>query len=226
MQRCSACLKEAHRASSLARASLPPSRVALKKQRLAQDRRHRRRLERFGDQECRLRTLTSQEAFRIGGDENDRHFEGPQHFVDRIEPGAAVGKLNIGENNPGPLCFSKRHGFGVGARNAQHTVAETLHQSFEIERDERFVLNDQNVGGDLGCKFATGFLDKFAQLRCIDIQDLGGVVFRQPLKGDQEKGLTRLRRDLRQMALDRLVGLPPDGLPFSATEFQIFVKSR
>src|SRR5215470_9297404 len=49
----------------LARAPLPPSRVAFEKEGLAEDRRYSRRLERFSDQKGRLRTLASQEAFRI-----------------------------------------------------------------------------------------------------------------------------------------------------------------
>ena len=136
---------------------------------------------------------------KITGTSNDA-----QHFVDRVEPGAAVGELNVGENDAGPLCFCERHRLGVGARDAEHPMAEAFHQSLEIERDEGLVLDDQHVGGDLGGEFAAGFLDQFAQLRRIDIQHLGGVVFRQPFKRDQQEGLARLRRNLGEMALDRL----------------------
>ena len=75
---------------------------------------------------------------------------------------------------------------------------------FEIECDEGFVLYNQNVSGDLSCELAAGFLDKIAQRRSVDIQNLCGIIFRQAFESDQQEGLARFRRDLRKMALDRL----------------------
>ena len=94
----------------------------------------------------------------------------------------------------------------MGARDAEHAVAEPFHQTLEVERDEGFVFDDQHVGGDFGGEFAAGILDQFAQLRHVDIQHLGGVVFRKPFQRHQQKGLARHRRDLREMPFDRLVG--------------------
>ena len=78
-------------------------------------------------------------------------------------------------------------------------MAEAFDQAFEIQRDEGLVLDDQHVGGDLGGKLAAGFLDQFAQLRHVDIEDLGGVVLRKPFQRDQQEGLARQRRDLGEM---------------------------
>ena len=97
--------------SSLARASLAPPCVALKEQCLAQYRRHRGRLEWFGNEERRLWPLASQETLRIGGNEYDRHFEGAQHLIHRIKARTAVSELNVSEDYSRPLCFREGHGF-------------------------------------------------------------------------------------------------------------------
>ena len=109
---------------------------------------------------------------------------------------------------PGRLTLAERYRLFMGARDAEHAMAETFHQALEIERDEGLVLDDQHVGGDLGGELAAGILDQFAQLRHVDIEHLGGVVFRQPFQRDQQKGLARHRRDLREMPLDRLHWTP------------------
>ena len=128
---------------------------------------------------------------------------------------------------PGRFAFTRATASACVRATPSTRWPRTLYKSFEIERDERFILNDQNIGCDLGRKFATGFLDKFAQLRCIDIQDLGSVILGQPFKSNQEKGLTWLRRKSGTNGAQRAVfGLSPEGLSFSATELHIFVKSR
>ena len=105
---------------------------------------------------------------------------------------------------PGRFAFTRATASACVRATPSTRWPRTLYKSFEIERDERFILNDQNIGCDLGRQFATGLLDKFAQFRCIDIQDLGSVILGQPFKSNQEKGLTWLRRNLGQMALDGL----------------------
>lgn len=152
-------------------------------------------MEWFGDQERRLRSLPGQETFRISGDENHWYFERTQHFIDCIKTRAAIGKLNVRENNSGSLCLCERDGFGMCARDTKHPVAKTFYKSFQIQCDECFIFNDQDISCDFGRKFATGFLDKFAQCRCIEIQNLCRIILGQPFEGDQEKGLTRLRRN-------------------------------
>src|SRR5262245_53233485 len=77
------------------------ARVALEEQRLAGNRRHHRRLERFRDQERRLRPLAGEEALGIGGDEHYRHLETAQQLVDGIEARGAVGELMSARIRPG-----------------------------------------------------------------------------------------------------------------------------
>lgn len=63
-------------------------------------------MERLGDQERRFGTLAGQEAFGVCGDEHHRHFEGLQQFVDGVEPGTAVGQLDVGQDQAGFLFFA------------------------------------------------------------------------------------------------------------------------
>jgi len=84
-------------------------------------------------------------------------------------------------------------------------VAEAFHQPLVIERDECLVLDDQNVGGGLVGEFTTGLLHQLAQGLNVDIQHLGGVVFRKAFQRDQQKCLPWHGRDLRKMTFDRLV---------------------
>src|SRR5580698_2364668 len=57
------------------RLALALTRLAAEEQRLAHHGRDDRGLERFCDQESRLRPLAGQEPLRIGGDEDHRHFK-------------------------------------------------------------------------------------------------------------------------------------------------------
>src|SRR5947207_105051 len=80
---------------------LPVLRIAGEEESLTGDCRHHRGLEWLGDEEGGLRPLTGEEALRIRGDEYYRHFERLEQLVHRVEPGAAVGELDIGEDQAG-----------------------------------------------------------------------------------------------------------------------------
>jgi hypothetical protein len=64
-----------HRRLALAGLALALTRFAAEEQRLADHRRDHRDLEWFCDQEGRLRALPGQEALRISGNEDHRHFK-------------------------------------------------------------------------------------------------------------------------------------------------------
>ena len=95
---------------------------------------------------------------------------------------------------PGRLALASVTALGMGARDAEHAMAEALDQPLEIHGDEGLVLDDQHVGGDLGGELAAGFLDQAAQRRHVDIEDRGGVLFGEALERDQQEGLPRQRR--------------------------------
>ena len=40
----------------------------------------------------------------IGGDEDDRHLEAGEEVVDRVDAGAAVGELDVGEDDARPVA--------------------------------------------------------------------------------------------------------------------------
>jgi hypothetical protein len=178
--------------------------IALEEQGLTQNRGYGRRLERLGDQERWFWTLACQESFRVRSDENDRDLERPQHFVHRVEAGAAVCELDVGKNDPGPFAFRQRNRLGMRARNTEHAMAKAFNQSFQIKRYECFVFNDENVGRNLGCEFSAGFLYKLTQGRRVDIKNLRGIVLGQSFQSNEKECLAGFRRNLGEMALNRL----------------------
>ena len=52
----------------------------------------------LGDQEGRLRPLAGQQPLGEGGDEDHRHLEHAEDVAHRVEPGRAVGELDVGEH--------------------------------------------------------------------------------------------------------------------------------
>ena len=69
-------------------------------------------------------------------DEDDRHVETGKDFVDRIEPGAAVRELNVGENEAGPIGVKSDEGFAVRAGHSGDAVAQSLDQLSEVQCDQ------------------------------------------------------------------------------------------
>src|ERR1700682_3711500 len=111
---------------------LAPPCIAFKKKRLAKHGRNGRRLERFGDEESRLRTLAGQKTLGKRCDENDRHFEQFQKLVHGIKTGAAVGELDVGENETGRFGLGEPHRLAMRARDAEHVVPEGLDKPLGI----------------------------------------------------------------------------------------------
>src|SRR4051794_16653962 len=102
---------------------LAPLGLALKEQRLAEDRGDCGGLERLGDQEGRLRPLSSKESLRVSGDEDHRHLKNPQQLVDRVESGTAVGELDVCQDQTRTLGFGQRNRFRMRSRYTEHTMA-------------------------------------------------------------------------------------------------------
>ena len=63
----------------------------------------------------------------------------------------------------------------MGAGHADDIVAEILHEALKIHRDEGLVLDDENVGGDLGGHFPARGVGKFAGFRDILVTQGGGT---------------------------------------------------
>ena len=134
----------------------------------------------------------------------DRHLECSQHLIHSVEPRATISELNVSQDYSGPLRLGEGYSLRVRPRNAKHAVAQALDKTFEIKGDECLIFDDQHVSRDLSSKLTPGFFNELAQRRRVNIEHFGGIVLRKSFEGDQQECLTRLRRDLRQMALDRL----------------------
>src|SRR5580704_992280 len=100
--------EELCRRLALDRLPLAMAGFAAEEQGLAHYRRDHGKLERFCDQERRLRPLPGEETLRVGGDEDHRHFERVEELVDGIEARAAVGQLNVGQDQARPLLLGER----------------------------------------------------------------------------------------------------------------------
>src|SRR3954471_7839329 len=96
----------------------------VEKQRLGDRRLHRRALERLGDEEGRLGPLARQKPLGESGDEDDRHLELAEYVLDRVDAGAVVGELDVGEDEPRPARHRLRDRFVAGDGDSGHRVAE------------------------------------------------------------------------------------------------------
>ncbi len=91
----------------------------------------------------------------------------------------------------------------MGPRNADDIMAQILDQALQIHRDEGLILDDQHVGRDLGGQFATRLIGEPAGLGNIRAQNEAYFFLRKALKREQEEGLPRQRRDIREPAFGR-----------------------
>src|ERR1022692_5352238 len=90
------------------RLSFALTRLAPEEQRLARHGGDDRKLKRLGDEECRLRPLSGQEALGIGGDEDHRHLERAEKLVHGVEARAAVCELDVRQDQPRTLLTAQR----------------------------------------------------------------------------------------------------------------------
>src|SRR5215472_8372914 len=87
--------------------SLSLHRIAFEKQRLADEGGNHGFLIWLGNQERRLRSLAGEKAFRICRNEDHRSFESGYQVVDRFQPGASVGQLNVCQNKSRTLSLGQ-----------------------------------------------------------------------------------------------------------------------
>ena len=122
---------------------------AVEEKRLADDRLQTLRFERFGNQKSGLWRRSCQKPFRIGGDENHRHGKRFENLIDRLETRAAVRELNIRENEARPVAVDSIDRLAMGARDIDDPVPLLFDEILKIERDERLILDDQDIGANL-----------------------------------------------------------------------------
>ena len=127
-----------------------------------------------------------------------------QDVVDGIETGAAVGQTNVGNHEAGLLRLGRFQGILVGARNGHDAMTQAFQDALQIQRDERFVLDDENVGRDLPADLGAGFLQQFVDAPLGHFQNAGGLRVAEAFDGDQQESLPAFRRQRGQRAGRRI----------------------
>ena len=82
-------------------------------------------------------------------------------------------------------------------------MAEIFDHGLKFERNQCFVLNDQDIRGDLRRKLAARLFDELAQGGCIDVENSRGVLLGKSFNRDEKKCLARPGRDLTKVAFRR-----------------------
>ncbi len=120
---------------------------------------HRVGLERLGNEEGRLGTLAREQALWEGGHEDHRHAEAQKHFVDRLKARAAIGEMNVSQDEARPLLADLGNRLAMRAGNAGHAMTQAFNQRFEIHGNERLVLDDEDIGRRLLSDLLAGLVD-------------------------------------------------------------------
>jgi hypothetical protein len=86
-------------------------------------------------------------------------------------------------------------------------MAQILDQALEVHGDQGLVLDDEDVGRDLGRQLAPGLLDEVAHPGSVGVEDFRGLVLREAFERHQEEGLARQPGDVGEAPLDRQLGV-------------------
>jgi len=124
-------------------------RLAIEEKRLTDDRLQAVDAERLGYEKGGLRRRPCQETLGIGGNENHRHGNGFEDLIDRFETRASVGELNVREDKAWPFAPNGLESLAMGARDIDDAVPLLLDEGLKVERNERLVLDDQDIGANL-----------------------------------------------------------------------------
>src|SRR3984885_8592769 len=170
-------------------------RLPIEEQGLADYRLDRIRAEGLGDQECRLGRLPGEKALGKSGYENNRHFLSSQNFVDRVEPRASVGKLNVGKNEAWTALERCAHRLSMSSSDRRDVVAQLLNERLYVEGYERFILDDQHCRTNLFGNFPSRALNEASRRIRRAINGLRDLLRAKRLHGAEQEGDARLKRD-------------------------------
>ena len=150
-----------------------------------------------------------------------------EKLIDSVKAGTAVGKLDVGENEPRLFLPRQSNGFGMGPRDTDDVMAEALDQRLDIHGDESLVLDDENVGCDLGGEFTARFFNKRAQRRQGRNPGLRPLPLPEKPSSATSKKAWRGRGVIWvKCCSGGKAGLRVPARPLTGTEFQILVKRR
>src|SRR5512139_2013673 len=167
----------------------------VEKERLGDRRLYGRALERLGDQERRLGPLAGQQPLREGGDEDHRHREFGQYVLHGIDARTVVGELDIGQHQAGTPRHGLRHRLVAGDGHSGHTVAEVAHDGLDIHRDDRLVLDDQDLGASLPFDLVERLADQCLHLIRRGADQIAGILGGEALHRGEQQRLAGQGRD-------------------------------
>ena len=109
--------------------------------------------------------VAGQQPLRVGRHEDHRHRERAQDLVDGIEAGAAVREQDVGQHQTRTRALDGLDGLPLGAGDLDDAMPESGDEPLQVERDQRLVLDDHHVGGDLPGDLAACLVDQVAAAR-------------------------------------------------------------
>ena len=83
-----------------------------------------------------------------------------EDLVDRLDPGAAVLQLNVRHDQLRLPLRRQGDRLAVAARDADHAVTEIFDDRFEVHRDDRLVLDDQDARGEFMREIAGAMVEQ------------------------------------------------------------------
>ena len=83
----------------------------------------------------------------MAGDKNHGRIEAREHLVDGCDARAAVGQLNIGQNEFGLAFLSERRGFLMRSCYTNDRMPKARKQIFQVRCCKGLVFNNKDLGG-------------------------------------------------------------------------------
>jgi hypothetical protein len=105
-------------------------------------------------------------------------------------------------------------------------VAEAFHQRLDVHGDEGLVLDDEDVGGDLGRELAAGFLNQIAKAGRSQSRIAAASSSEKPSRATRRKACRGRGVICVRWRSGARFDSSASAFSFTGTEFQIFVNSR
>ena len=132
----------------------------------------------------------------ITGTENDS-----KNLIDRFEPRASVGKLNVREDEAWRFAPDSVDRLPMSPRDIGDAVPLLLDEVLKIERNEGLVLDDQDIGANLVGDLLASSIDEAYRLLLRAVERIGDFRGIEALERTEKKCNTRTQCDRFEMAL-------------------------
>ena len=122
-----------------------------------------------------------------------------EEVVDRVDARAAVGELDVGEDDPRPRLLRELDRLAPRAGDPDDAVAEAGDDVLDVHGDQRLVLDDQHVGRHHRADLARRLVEQLGHALLVGPEDLGRLRDREAFDRGQEEGLARPGLDAREL---------------------------